>query len=162
MTNRQEFNKSHCERVWNIAPDCPTFFPNRPFLREARETGRTYAIAMQNSLCLPALRHMTRFAGAKSRYYLSRFFLIPRHLSCPLGTAASQSRMNLHAKESMIHFLTECISGSWDFVAFLVELGAWMIVASTIVPPCMMSPAASSRSFTSSNILRVISCFSNK
>ena len=77
MTNRQEFHKSHCERVWNIAPDCPTFFPNRLFLREAREKGSTYAIAMQNSLCLPALRHMTRFAGAKSMVLSEQVLLDP-------------------------------------------------------------------------------------
>ena len=27
-------------------PDCPLFFPNRPFQREIRENGRTYPIVM--------------------------------------------------------------------------------------------------------------------
>ena len=46
-----------------------SFFPspNLPFEREFRENVRTYSIVIQNSLCLPALRHITRFADAKSR-----------------------------------------------------------------------------------------------
>ena len=41
--------------------------PNLPFEREIRENGRTYPLVMQNFLCLPALKHITRFADAKSR-----------------------------------------------------------------------------------------------
>ena len=37
-----------------------------------------------------------------------------------------------------VPFFVWCISGSRFFCAFLVELGAFMIVASTIVPPFMM------------------------
>ena len=49
------------------AKSCPyfcLFFPNLPF---HRENGHTYPVVMQNSLCLPARRHITRFADAKSR-----------------------------------------------------------------------------------------------
>ena len=40
-------------------------------------------------------------------------------------------------------FLVWYISGSRFFSAFLVELGAEIMVASTIVPPCMICPVAS-------------------
>ena len=83
-----------------------------------------------------------------------------------IAGARVRTGMDLHTEVPRIpllrgaHFRIAGFRGV--LVAFLVELGAWMMVASTIVPPCMMSPAASSRSFTSSNILRVMSCFSSR
>jgi predicted phage tail protein len=37
-------------------------------------------------------------------------------------------------------FFVECIPGSRSFCLFFVELGAAMIVASTIVPPAIFTP----------------------
>lgn len=47
------------------------------------------------------------------------------------------------------------IAGSRDFVAFFVELGAPMIVASTMVPALGSSFRSSSNAFTASNIRTV-------
>lgn len=64
-------------------------------------------------------------------------------------------------KYHWLPFLVECISGSRVFVRFLVELGALMIVASTIVPPCMRRPARFRRSLTESKMAFCRSCSSN-
>ena len=37
------------------------------FIGKIREKGHTYPVVMQNSICLPALKHITRFADAKSK-----------------------------------------------------------------------------------------------
>ena len=60
-------NEQGIKRACNTALIAPFSSPNRPFYRKIWEKGRTYPIVMQNALCLPALKHMTRFADAKSR-----------------------------------------------------------------------------------------------
>ena len=66
MINRHEFHKMHRKSKCNVVPFANLLFPSRPFRREIRKM-YTYPIVMQNSLCLPALRYMTRFADAKIR-----------------------------------------------------------------------------------------------
>ncbi|MCY1442292.1 hypothetical protein D9M71_586570 [compost metagenome] len=58
-------------------------------------------------------------------------------------------------------FFVWCISGSRDFPLFLVELGAAISVASTIVPSRINSPCSLSTALTSSNIAAVNLCFSS-
>src|ERR1035437_8246001 len=49
-------------------------------------------------------------------------------------------------------FLVWCISGSRSPLEFLVDEGAWMMVASTIVPVAMRMPLAFRCTFTASSI----------
>ena len=67
LIRRHKFHKLQYKRACNTALIAPFSSPNRPFHREIWEKGRTYPIVMQNALCIPALKHMTRFADAKSR-----------------------------------------------------------------------------------------------
>ena len=55
------------QKVQNHAPISPFSSRISRFIGKIRENGRTYPLVIQNSLCLPALKHITRFADAKSR-----------------------------------------------------------------------------------------------
>src|SRR6476646_9347844 len=65
-------------------------------------------------------------------------------------------------KYHWLPFLVWCISGSRAFSAFLVEDGALMIVASTIVPVATFSPFAARCRRTSSNSCWPRSCASSR
>jgi hypothetical protein len=67
-----------------------------------------------------------------------------------LGTAVD-TEVRLHAELPLIALFVSCISGSRALSAFLVENGAVMIVASTIVPVAAFSPCAARCSCTWSN-----------
>src|SRR3954451_16977947 len=68
----------------------------------------------------------------------------------------------LKPKYHWLPFLVWCISGSRAFSAFLVEDGALMIVASTIVPVATFSPFAARCRCTSSNSCWPRSCVSSR
>jgi len=59
-------------------------------------------------------------------------------------------------------FMVWCISGSRSCLSFFVEVGAAMIVASTIVPNFSSSPRLSSRLRTSAKIASVSRCSSSR
>jgi hypothetical protein len=63
-------------------------------------------------------------------------------------------------KYHWLPFLVWCMSGSRAFALFLVEDGAAMIVASTIVPRCINRPRSASIAATSSNGALLNSCSS--
>jgi len=65
-------------------------------------------------------------------------------------------------KYHWLPFLVWCISGSRSPLAFFVEEGAWMMVASTIVPVAILIPLASRWMFTDSSIMPHRSCFSSR
>src|SRR4029077_8346410 len=65
-------------------------------------------------------------------------------------------------KYHWLPFLVWCISGSRFCSRFLVELGACMIVASTIVPVVIRTPLPSRYRFTVSNISPPSPCSSSK
>src|SRR5690349_22709907 len=68
--------------------------------------------------------------------------------------------MSLHAEVPLVPLPGLCISGSRSPVLFLVELGAVMIVASTIVPCRSNRPDACRCAFTVSKISRASPCCS--
>src|SRR3954452_11897887 len=70
--------------------------------------------------------------------------------------------MRLHPEVPLVALLVWCISGSRALLLFLVEGGAAMIVASTIVPWRINRPRSSSIAPISSNSARVRSCSSSQ
>src|ERR1700730_10319704 len=65
-------------------------------------------------------------------------------------------------KYHCLPFFVWCIAGSGSPLWFLVDQGAWTIVASTMVPVAMRMPFVSRCRFTASSICPPRSCFSSK
>src|SRR3954447_22772934 len=81
---------------------------------------------------------------------------------CPTPEATSTPICAFIPKCHWLPFLVWCISGSRALLLFLVEGGAAMIVASTIVPWRISNPRSSSIAPISSNSARVRSCCSSQ
>jgi hypothetical protein len=71
---------------------------------------------------------------------------------CTRPLPASTPMCALKPKCQFFPFLDWWASGSRECPSFLVELGASMKVASTMEPPRIMTPAASSSEFSSSSM----------
>src|SRR5436309_10828808 len=85
-----------------------------------------------------------------------------RHHGVDHLSAAVHAQCAFMPKYHWFPFFVWCISGSRAFSAFLVEDGALMIVASTIVPVATFSPFAARCRCTSSNSCWPRSCVSSR
>src|SRR5690242_20337911 len=85
-----------------------------------------------------------------------------RHHGVDQLGAAVHPKCAFMPKYHWLPFLVWCISGSRAFSAFLVEDGALMIVASTIVPVATFSPFPAKCRCTSSNSCWPRSCSSSR
>src|SRR5206468_6855075 len=85
-----------------------------------------------------------------------------RHRRMDQLGAAVDPEMRLHPEIPLVALFVWCISGSRALSAFLVEDGALMIVASTIVPVATFSPFAAKCRCTLSNSCWPRSCSSSR